>query len=159
MRMQPQQPQQRTPSRALRRAFGWGAIVAYVLAVVSAVPPPHTSLLFGLFTTVAFISFALWLATIVSSRRSAAPRLPGRITAQDVYLEQERLRQQAARDAGATAARVVGQAPDQINGIPVLGIVIRDDLHMQAPVLLPEVARRDRFRRILLAIAGYPPRR
>lgn len=159
MRMQHQPPQQRTPSRARLRVFGWGAVVAYVLAVVAAVPPPHTSLLFGLFTTIAFISFVLWLATMVSSRRSAAPRLPGRITAQDVYLEQERLRQQAARDAGATAANAVGQAPDQINGIPVLGIVIRDDLHMQAPVLLPEVARRDRWHRILLAAAGYPPRR
>lgn len=157
MRMQP--PQQRTPSRTLRRLFGWGAIAAYILAVASAVPPPHTSFLFGLFTAIAFLSFVLWLVAIVSARRSATPRPPGQISAQDVYLEQEHLRQQAARDAGAAAASVVGQAPDQINGVPVLGIVIRDDLHMQAPVLLPQVARRDRWRRILLAAAGYPPRR
>src|SRR5579864_5666659 len=104
MRMQPQQ--QRTPSRTLRRVFGWGAIVAYVLAVLSVVPPPHTSILFGLFTTIAFISFVLWLAAMVDARRKASPRRPDvQITAQDVYLEQEHLRQQAARDAGATAAR------------------------------------------------------
>lgn len=156
MRMQQQQPKK--PSRTVRRTFGWLAIVAYILAVIAAVPAPHASLLFGILTAVAFISFFLWVAATVDYRRATTPP-KRRATAEDVYLEQEHLRLQAARDAGAEAARVVSQAPDQVGGMPVLGIVIRDEAHLQAPTLLPELARRDRLRRILIALAGRPPYR
>ena len=154
--MNQQMQQQGKPVKTKRR-WGCMTLICFVFALLI----PHTSVLTSTLSELVSLAFyvclVLWLVAVVPGFvRVVHPR---RVTAEDVYLEQTRLQAQAAHDAGCSAASVVQQAPEQIGGMPVLGVVIRDDLHMREPVLLQEVARRERIRRIILALAGHPPRR
>ena len=153
-----QQMQQQSKPVKTKRRWGCMTLICFVFALLI----PHTSVLTSTLSELVSLAFyvclVLWLVAVVPGFvRAVNPRR--RVTTEDVYLEQTRLQAQAARDAGRSAASVVQQAPEQIGGMPVLGVVIRDDLHMREPVLLQEVARHEGIRRIILALAGHPPRR
>jgi len=132
------------------RIFGWSAAVSYVLAVVSAVPPPHTSAAFGLFTGVAFLSAILWFAAYRGYRQAMQPpslQGPGknRTTTEAIYLETAQLRQKAQQTASQAALRNAPSTPDEIDGLMILGVAIDPERYERESPSLKRVVTRDRL--------------
>lgn len=153
-----QQQQQKKPPRTARRLFGLVAIVCYVLAVIAAVPPPHTSVAFAVLTIMAFLSFFLWLATYVEERRARQPRplVPtGRkVTTEDIYMETALIEQEARQVAGQMAQRDVARTPDEVGGLMILGVVIDEEPYLRPSPLHQRVIRREKWTRVAIAILG-----
>lgn len=155
----PQPPKMRQRSKTMRRLFGLVALVCYIVAVIAAVPPPHTSLVFGIFTTVAFLSFVLWIATFVDERRAKQPpplafqqkRNP---TTQDIYLEEAQLRQAAQQEASEATALRMHAVPDAAEQLMIVGVAIDPERYQRPPVLHQRVVNREKWTRIALAIFG-----
>lgn len=145
--------------RARRWFFGLLAIMCYVVAVIAGAAPPHTSVIFGVFTAIAFISLILWIATFVDERRTrqAAPlpfqqkRNP---TSQDIYLEEALLRQAAQQEASEAVAQQMAIVPDEADSLMVVGVAIDPERFQRPSVLHQRVVNRERWTRIALAIFG-----
>jgi hypothetical protein len=132
------------------RIFGWITVVSYLLAVVSAVPPPHVSAAFGLFTGVAFLSAILWFAAYRGYRQAMQPpplQGPGRgrATTEEIYLETAQLRQEAQQVASQAALHNVPSTPDEVDGLMILGVAIDPERYERESPLLKRVVTRDRL--------------
>jgi hypothetical protein len=156
--MQNQQQQPKKSPRTARRIFGLGAIAFYVLAVIAAAPPPHTSVAFAVFTIIAFLSFFLWVATYVDERRAKQPRplVPAgrKVTTEDIYMETALIEQEARQVAGQAALREIARTPDEVGGLMVLGVVIDEEPYLRPSPLHQRVIRRERWTRVAIAILG-----
>jgi hypothetical protein len=161
--MQNQQypPLQKRPSKAAMRIFGWIAIVSYVLAVVSEIPPPHVSVALALFTIVAFLSSILWLIAYKRYQR-ATPTLPPappstnlppprtyKVTAENIYLETSQLRQEALYAASQAAIYTIDQTPDEIGGLMIVGVAVDPEQYERESPLLKRIKTRDQLYWIL----------
>lgn len=112
----PQPPQPGKRSKRMRWLFGLVALFCYIVAVIAAVPPPHTSTTFGIFTAIALISFVLWIATYVDERRAKqAPPLAFQRkknpTVEDIYMEEALLRQAAQQAASEATSHQMNAVP------------------------------------------------
>ena len=158
----PQSPQPHKPgkrSRRMRWFFGLLALCCYLVAVIAGAAPPHTSAVFGIFTTIAFVSLILWIATFVDERRARqAPPLPFQQkrnpTTQDIYMEEALLRQAAQQEASEATAQRMYALPESVDGLMVVGMAIDPERYQRPPVLHQRVVNRERWTRIALAIFG-----
>lgn len=160
--MQPQQfiPQPpRKRAKTMKRLFGLAALICYLVAVIAAVPPPHVSTVFGIFTFLAFLSFVLWIATFVDERRARqTPPLPFQQkrnpTTQDIYMEEALLRQAAQQEASEATSRQMNAVPDQVDTLMIVGVAIDPEGYQRQSVLHQRVVNRERWVRIAIAIFG-----
>jgi hypothetical protein len=154
----PQQPGKR--SKRMRWFFGLVAIFCYIVAVIAGAAPPHTSVIFGVFTTIAFLSLCLWIATFVDERRAKqAPPLPFQQkkhpTVADIYMEEALLRQAAQQAASEATLRQMNAVPDQMDSLMVVGVAIDPERYQQPSVLHQRVIQRERWTRVALAILAF----
>ena len=156
---QPPKMRQRSKSKRMRWFFGLVALVCYIVAVIAGTVPPHTSVIFGIFTTIAFLSLVLWIATFVDERRATqAPPLPFQQkrnpTTQDIYMEEALLRQAAQQEASEATAQRMAALPESVDGLMIVGMAIDPERYQRPPVLHQRVVNRERWTRIALAIFG-----
>ena len=159
--MQNQQypPLQKRPSKATIRIFGWIAVFSYVLAVVLEISSNVSAML--AFTTVAFLSTILWLIAYKRYQR-AMPTLPPvppstnlpppstrKVTAENIYLETSQLRQEAQHTASQAALYTIGQTPDEVGGLMILGVAVDPEQYERESPLLKRVKIRDQLYWIL----------
>jgi hypothetical protein len=154
-------PLQKKPSKAAMRIFGWIAVVSYILAVVPEVPPPHVSVALALFTIVAFLSSILWLIAYKRYQRARPilpPVSPGtnlppprvyRATTENIYLETSQLRQEAQYAASQAALHTIGQTPDEVDGLMILGFAVDPEQYERESPSLKRIKARDQLYWIL----------
>jgi len=144
----------------MRWFFGLVAFFCYIVAVIAGAVPPHTSAVFGIFTTIAFLSLILWIATFVEERRAKqAPPLPFQRkkhpTVEDIYMEEALLRQAAQQAASEATLHQMSTVPDQVDSLMIVGVAIDPERYQQPSVLHRRVIQRERWTRIALAILAF----